>query len=160
MKKAALITLFIIGNLYAQNIGVINVDSVMLFLPEYTRAQRQIDSTICSFHQKFKNALEEYNSALNICAIGWDLTNTKSYQKKIDSLQQLILTAQKSLEDSMVLEQTNLMKKVKDQLKIKVYFFCQKNNISLLVDRSYLVHNDLMDYTNELITYIKADYSK
>lgn len=163
--KPFLFSILIFSSIYAQ--GYIDQDSVMRSFPEYILAQREINQRQKELTDTFEMMMKEYeNITYHHPGIPESIrTDTAMQRLYTKQLEEDINKAQSAI-DAYSYYAMNVMGDLENEwrdlmllkLKTKTELFCQKYQITSMVDNLSLLYcPNCKDYTHELILFIQKE---
>lgn len=139
-------------------LGYIDYDRVSVTLPDYQEGQkaldtkrRQLQDSINVMFNDFKDMLKQSPHNVKI-----DSTSRLLLESTIRRFEEKIRNAQQHGRNEFEKRQTEIQIKLKNVVAQFVKEYCVRNNIASIVDKKSLVYcKDCVDFTDELIKYIK-----
>lgn len=154
------------SSVYAQKIGVVDINAVVTSLPEYQTANAKIQAMTKQYEDSMQMMRTQYQAAAQT-AQKLGETATPEFKAKeaamLDSMQTVYTTFQESKfgqQGELAQTQANLMKPITDKLQAALESYAKKERLTIILPKTATVYDDpTIDYTTKFQDYLKAQAS-
>ena len=155
------------SSVYAQKIGVVDINAVVTALPEYQTANAKIQALTKQYEDTMETMRTQYQAAA-ATAQKLGETATPEFKAKeaamLDSMQTVYGKFQESKfgqQGEIAQTQASLMKPITDKLQTALESYAKKERLSVIFPKTATVYDDpSIDYTTKFQDYLKAQAAK